>query len=724
MNTSTSASTGSAQRLSASANHAWQSVLGQLQMEMPRASFDTWVRDTKAVSLEDGALIVGVRNAYAKDWLESRLESTVNRLLVGILGAGNVQVQFVVAGENDFENDQAELESPTAIGAAEENEGGETVEVTLTDYDSVYEMVVRPNRAVYLKGYFRRWLRYLGPDLGWLYVAFRQSAYIAGSRSGKALNRISGKRIASLAGCTERTYWNRVEKSETWQKLKGLVEISDYGPQWDNAASTPKRLPRRYAIAMTLPMTPADSHSLSRWISANIERFGGSEGVLRAASEAPLDELIPLDATEESDSLTVTQLVRQLFDGGELPNAQLDALASAIQNHIMPEGDVIVITEYFLRHVLPHIGAGQSWMLTLLRDMCFVDNETGESRNHVTVRGGYAEIAGWLGMSRPKTVWEWMNEKYPEKHTEGGKYKHPIVRVFMHEVEKDDSVLDFEGQSRSFDVLLEEIPREFLEIAVTKPNGAIFSIAMARFSEAVGALFSIGMARFSYPDGAIFSIGLARFSESIGATFRVLSSLTLKTNSLNSLNTTSFSTNAKRSANDEETVEDQGAVKAPSAWVLDRILIQNKVHPKTQKVVRGASAKALVSWLLYALSPDGHGIDKPMSYALARLKDDPQSGAGEGYDDLAEFPPAVLIDIAHKVSRGHLMLGLHTQNLNRTARLWLDVMGKNDYSARKLLRFLLGNQSPDIREKITRVESKGWTEEGFGITIEESIEEI
>ena len=26
---------------------AWQSVLGQLQMEMPRASFDTWVRDTK-----------------------------------------------------------------------------------------------------------------------------------------------------------------------------------------------------------------------------------------------------------------------------------------------------------------------------------------------------------------------------------------------------------------------------------------------------------------------------------------------------------------------------------------------------------------------------------------------------------------------------------------------------------------------------------------------------
>ena len=87
---------------------AWQSVIGQLQMEMPKASFDTWVRDTKAISLEDGVLTVGVRNAYARDWLESRLESTVNRLLVGILATGDdLQCQFVVGGE-ETEEDQAE----------------------------------------------------------------------------------------------------------------------------------------------------------------------------------------------------------------------------------------------------------------------------------------------------------------------------------------------------------------------------------------------------------------------------------------------------------------------------------------------------------------------------------------------------------------------------------------------------------------------------------------
>lgn len=75
---------------------AWQSVLGQLQMEMPRASFDTWVRDTRPLQYEGGLLTVGVRNAYARDWLESRLANNVRRLLIDILDS-KVSVSFVVS---------------------------------------------------------------------------------------------------------------------------------------------------------------------------------------------------------------------------------------------------------------------------------------------------------------------------------------------------------------------------------------------------------------------------------------------------------------------------------------------------------------------------------------------------------------------------------------------------------------------------------------------------
>ncbi len=77
------------------AEQAWQSAMGQLQMEMPKASYDTWVRETRMASYADGAFTISVRNAYARDWLESRLSSTVTRLLTGIMNR-SVNVSFVV----------------------------------------------------------------------------------------------------------------------------------------------------------------------------------------------------------------------------------------------------------------------------------------------------------------------------------------------------------------------------------------------------------------------------------------------------------------------------------------------------------------------------------------------------------------------------------------------------------------------------------------------------
>jgi len=49
------------------AEQAWQPAVGQLQMEMPKASFDTWVRDTQVSAYADGLFTIAVRNAYARD---------------------------------------------------------------------------------------------------------------------------------------------------------------------------------------------------------------------------------------------------------------------------------------------------------------------------------------------------------------------------------------------------------------------------------------------------------------------------------------------------------------------------------------------------------------------------------------------------------------------------------------------------------------------------------
>ena len=77
------------------AAQAWQAALGQLQLEMPKAAFDTWVRDTELITYEDGAFTIGVKNAYARDWLEDRLSSTISKLLSGIMNR-SVSVRFTV----------------------------------------------------------------------------------------------------------------------------------------------------------------------------------------------------------------------------------------------------------------------------------------------------------------------------------------------------------------------------------------------------------------------------------------------------------------------------------------------------------------------------------------------------------------------------------------------------------------------------------------------------
>jgi len=89
--------------------NAWQSVLGQLQMEMPRASFNTWVKDTNAIQFQEGIFTVGAKNAYARDWLENRLSSTIVRLLSGILDQ-DVNLEFVVSGVT--ERDELSFEQP------------------------------------------------------------------------------------------------------------------------------------------------------------------------------------------------------------------------------------------------------------------------------------------------------------------------------------------------------------------------------------------------------------------------------------------------------------------------------------------------------------------------------------------------------------------------------------------------------------------------------------
>ncbi len=73
----------------------WEAALGELQLQMTRANFDTWLKDTFLSSQEDGVFVIGVGSPFAADTLEQRLSPMIRKVLSSIVGH-EVDLRFVV----------------------------------------------------------------------------------------------------------------------------------------------------------------------------------------------------------------------------------------------------------------------------------------------------------------------------------------------------------------------------------------------------------------------------------------------------------------------------------------------------------------------------------------------------------------------------------------------------------------------------------------------------
>src|SRR5664279_5499735 len=77
------------------AKHVWRAALGELQVSLSPANFETWLRDTNLVEVDDNLFRIAVPNGFAKDWLETRYRSLILQTLARIVGY-SVQVEFVI----------------------------------------------------------------------------------------------------------------------------------------------------------------------------------------------------------------------------------------------------------------------------------------------------------------------------------------------------------------------------------------------------------------------------------------------------------------------------------------------------------------------------------------------------------------------------------------------------------------------------------------------------
>ena len=78
----------------------WDAALGELQLQVARPAFETWLRGTDGVALADGEFVVGTANAFVSEMLEHRMYPLIERAIEHVIGQPTT-VRFQVVAHED-----------------------------------------------------------------------------------------------------------------------------------------------------------------------------------------------------------------------------------------------------------------------------------------------------------------------------------------------------------------------------------------------------------------------------------------------------------------------------------------------------------------------------------------------------------------------------------------------------------------------------------------------
>jgi hypothetical protein len=126
----------------------WDTTLAQLQLQMTRATFDNWLKDTSLLSCENGTWQVAVTTPAAQEWLQNRLHDTVRRVATTV-AEHPVELQFIVQNSNGNDSGHSgngHTAPATAVDPAD---------LWQPDADSLYEQFTPPLRKLNTRtGYY------------------------------------------------------------------------------------------------------------------------------------------------------------------------------------------------------------------------------------------------------------------------------------------------------------------------------------------------------------------------------------------------------------------------------------------------------------------------------------------------------------------------------------------------------------------------------------------
>jgi len=81
------------------AQEIWDTALGELQLQVSKANFRTWLEKTRGLNYQDNQLVISVPNTFVAEYLEKNLRSLIEKTLIGITQS-EMKVFFSVDGQS------------------------------------------------------------------------------------------------------------------------------------------------------------------------------------------------------------------------------------------------------------------------------------------------------------------------------------------------------------------------------------------------------------------------------------------------------------------------------------------------------------------------------------------------------------------------------------------------------------------------------------------------
>jgi chromosomal replication initiator protein len=78
----------------------WEAVLGALEVSISKANFTTWFRSTSILETNNGEVVIGVPNAFTKEWMENKYHKEISQAITNITRQPVRKISFIIGKGN------------------------------------------------------------------------------------------------------------------------------------------------------------------------------------------------------------------------------------------------------------------------------------------------------------------------------------------------------------------------------------------------------------------------------------------------------------------------------------------------------------------------------------------------------------------------------------------------------------------------------------------------